>query len=73
MNITPAVLAQTTKNTSTQCVRKSHPDFQDEQLVQNFATCTQIIIVFMYETHETGQSRMQLQTTGWPGLNLLDT
>jgi len=34
------------QHASAQCVCKSHPDFQGEQLVQNFATCTRINTVF---------------------------
>ena len=48
------VFAQATKHASTQCVCKSHPDFQCEQLVHNFSTYTRINTVFTYEPHETG-------------------
>jgi len=62
-----AINAQDTKHASTQCVCKSHPDFQ---MIQNFATYTRINTVFTSEPHDTGQRpACGPRAAGWPGLN----
>ena len=62
------VLTQATKHASMQCVCKSHPDFQGEQLAKTFATDTRINMVFK-ELHETGpRAGCGSRAAGWPGL-----
>ena len=63
------VLAQASKRDYTQCVCKSHPEFQSEQLVQNFWTYTRMNTVFAWEPHEVWQiATCGSRAAGWPGL-----
>jgi len=58
------VLAQAIKHTFTQCVCKSHPDFQGDQLLENFATYTRIN---NYERAAWNRAKglMWLASPGW--------
>jgi len=49
--------------------RKSHPDFQGGQLVQNFVTYTRVNMVFTQGPHETVQrGACGSRAVAWPGL-----